>query len=176
MHATSREKPDLEHAGQELFDYAMDREDIKYLVGLLPSETKAAHNTVTYELQLLKIVTIGWTISYHLQDHPLKKMLSELFWQAVQQLSHSLSQTAGLMIGKDIDYFGTVKKRLDGYVNAMSRRPEAQTPAAVIGAEFARHCGDGNDLFALMSGSKMFHSTCTRVQRYLEHLLAGSDG
>jgi hypothetical protein len=155
MEPPSGEKSELEQVGEDLFNYAVDREDIKYLVALLPREQ-------------LKIITVGWTISYHLMGHPLKEVLAEFFWQSIQTFSRSLSETTSLMIGKDIDYFDTLKQSLSSYLDVMTRHPESHEPARLIGAEFARRCGDANDLFTFMTGSKMFLTATTRVKQYLE--------
>jgi hypothetical protein len=37
------------------------------------------------------------------------------------------------MIDNDIDYFQILKDRLDMYVDAMAKKPDAAEPAAVIG-------------------------------------------
>jgi hypothetical protein len=41
-------------------------------------------------------------------------------------------------------------------------------PAAVIGPRFAAFCGDGDDLFAFMTGSRMIRSVIQRVREYLD--------
>jgi len=168
MEPPSGEKSELEQVGEDLFNYAVDREDIKYLVALLPRESVSSRSKVDYELQQLKIITVGWTISYHLMGHPLKEVLAEFFWQSIQTFSRSLSETTSLMIGKDIDYFDTLKQSLSSYLDVMTRHPESHEPARLIGAEFARRCGDANDLFTFMTGSKMFLTATTRVKQYLE--------
>ena len=43
----------------------MDREDVKDLVANLPEETDIRGVTVEYELQILKIISVGWSISYY---------------------------------------------------------------------------------------------------------------
>jgi hypothetical protein len=87
---------------------------------------------------------------------------------AIYEFSQRLSATTGLMIGHDIDYFQILKNRLDMYVHAMAKNPDAPEPAAVIGPEFARTCGNVDDIFTFMTGSKMFNSTTGRVREYLE--------
>jgi len=79
-----------------------------------------------------------------------------------------LSSTTGMMIGQDIDYFQVLKGRLDTYVDALSRNPEAPEPATVIGPEFASICGNKDDMFTYMTGAKMFLATLTNVRKYLE--------
>ena len=54
------------------------------------------------------------------------------------------------------------------YVAAMSHSPDASEPAAVIGPEFSKACGNEDDIFTFMTGSKMFISTTSKVKQYLE--------
>jgi len=72
------------------------------------------------------------------------------------------------MIGNNIDYFQILKERLDMYVAAMAQKPDAPEPAVVIGPEFARTCGNMDDAFTVMTGSKMFIATIGSVKEYLE--------
>ncbi len=163
-------KKELEQAGADLFNYAIDREDVKYLLAHLPKESSAAPAKVEYELQILKIVTVGWGISYYLRHSAWKSALLEMFWQAVQQFALNLSHASGQMTGRSIDYFAVLKERLDRYVAALTAQPGAPEPARVIGPEFARACGREDDLFAFMTGSKMFLSATGRVEQYLRAL------
>ena len=72
-----------------------------------------------------------------------------------------------MMIGQDIDYFQILKERLDMYVDALSNKSEPQDPAQIIGPEFAKICGNQDDLFTSMTGSKMLFNIITRVKQYL---------
>jgi hypothetical protein len=90
------------------------------------------------------------------------------YWQAINEFSKQLSETTGLMIGQDIDYFEILKSRLEDYVEAMSKDPNAKDPAVLIGPSFARACGNENDIFASMAGTKLFANTIIRVRQYLE--------
>ena len=71
------------------------------------------------------------------------------------------------MIGRDIDYFQILKERLDMYVTALAQKPDAPEPAVVIGPEFAVTCGNADDIFTVMTGSKMFIVTIDIVKEYL---------
>jgi len=53
------EKTAVEQAGEDLFKFAFDREDVKILMGRLPEKAPTIRNTVEYELQILKIVSTG---------------------------------------------------------------------------------------------------------------------
>lgn len=152
-----------------MFNYAVERDDIKWLMAQLPNETKAKPTTVEYELQILKIIGVGWSCSYYLEGTPgRKKALLELYWNAVNDFSRQLSETTGLMIGQDIDYFEIIKERLDGYVRAMAEEPDATDPAVMIGPAFAKVCGQEEDIFASMTGTRLFANTVARVRQYLE--------
>jgi len=155
-------------AGSDLFDFAIDREDVKWLMARLPEAAAVKRPAVEHELQILKIITVGWSIAFCLADSPSKTPLSETFWSAIQEFARGLSQTTELMIGHDIDYFKTLHQRLDMYVAAIDRNPETPEPAAVIGPTFAYACGNAEDIFTAMTGSKLFATTLGRVRAYLE--------
>jgi hypothetical protein len=168
MTAPEDNKTPLQQAGEDLFNFAIEREDTKWLVARLPAETEVKPATVEYELQILKIISVGWSIPYFLAEWPEKQRLIELFWGAVREFAGSLSSTTEMMTGRDIDYFQTLKERLDGYLDALQRHPEAKEPSEVIGAEFARACGKADDIFAAFTGGRMFSTTTMRVREYLD--------
>ena len=157
----------IELAGEDLFHFAINREDIKSLMAHLPEEPACKTETVEYELQLLKIISTGWAISFFLENIPLREQLAEIFWKSTYEFSATLSETTRLMTGNTFDYFTIVKDRLDMYIRALSAKSEAAEPAAVIGPEFARICGDADDIFAIMTGSRMFIMTVNSVKEYL---------
>jgi len=161
-------KSKIEIAGEDFFNYAIEREDVKYLMDHLPEEADIKRVKVEYELPILKIISVGWAITYHLENNPVKEPLSEIYWKAIYEFSQSLSETTELMIGQDIDYFQILRERLDMYVDALSKKTEIQDPAQIIGPEFAKICGNQDDLFAAMTGAKMFFNIITRVNQYLE--------
>ena len=160
----------IEQAASDLFNYAIDREDVKWLMANLAEQADIKRTTVEYELPILKIISVGWSLSYFLPGGPQKDELSNLYWTAINDFSKDLSSTTALMTGQEIDYFEILKERLDMYVNALAKQPEAQDPATVIGPEFARTCGNADDIFTFMTGSKMFMSVISRVKEYLESI------
>jgi len=168
MENTEENKSEIEKIRDDLFNFAIDREDIKWLMERLPKEANIKRSTVEYELQILKIISVGWSISYYLENNPHKNPLLELFWMTIYEFSQHLSTTTELMIGQDIDYFQILQERLDMYVDAMAQNPGAPEPSAVIGPEFARVCGNADDIFSFMTGSKMFLSTIGQVKEYLD--------
>jgi hypothetical protein len=168
MEHSENKKSKIERTSEDLFNFAIDREDVKWLMDRLPPEAEVKRTTVEYELQILKIIGVGWSISYYLADSPQKNVLLEHFWNAVNEFSRDLTKTMEYLIGQDIDYFQVLKDRLDRYVDAMARNPDATEPATVIGPEFSKTCGNENDIFTFMTGSKMFISTTSKVKQYLE--------
>jgi hypothetical protein len=166
-------KTDVEKAGEDLFNFAINRDDVKTLIARLPQDANIKRGKVEYELQVLKIISIGWSISYYLENCARKNQLLELYWNAIHEFSQSISTTTGMMIGNDIDYFQILKERLDMYLAAMTRKPDAPEPAVVIGPEFARTCGNVDDVFTVMTGSRMFIATIGSVKEYLETINLG---
>ena len=168
MENIGENKSEIEKVRDDLFNFAIDRKDIKWLMERLPKEANIKRSTVEYELQILKIISVGWSISYYLENNPHKNSLLELFWMTIFEFSQNLSTTTELMIGKDIDYFQILQERLNMYVDAMAHNPGAPEPSTVIGPEFARTCGNTDDIFTVMTGSKMFLSITGQVKEYLE--------
>jgi len=168
MENSEEKKSEIEKIRDVLFDFAVDRENIKWLMERLPKEANIKRSTVEYELQILKIISVGWSISYYLENNPHKNPLLEFFWMAIYEFSQHLSTTTEFMIGQDIDYFQILQERLDMYVDAMAQNPGAPEPSTVIGPEFARACGNAGNIFTFMTGSKMFLSTTGQVKEYLE--------
>lgn len=168
-------KRSVEDAPSDLFKYAVDREDLKTLLAAYPNESSEARSKVEYELQILKFIGVGWSISYFLQDSPFKDQIAGEYWTAVHGLSQSISSSAGMLVGKEIDYFQELRERLDIYIDALAQRPDAPEPAVVIGPEFARICGSSDDIHTVMAGSKMFIVLLAAVKEYLETIeLIGS--
>jgi hypothetical protein len=170
MPQAESEKTGMTQAGEKLFNFAVDREDVKVFIENLPKETKCNSAAVEYELQLLKIISTGWSISFFLEDASRRDQLAEKFWKLIHGFSTSLSETTGLLVGHDIDYFQILKSRLDMYVAALAEKPEMTEPAAIIGPEFAKLCGDIEDIYSVMAGSRMFIITVAQVKDYLEFI------
>jgi len=168
LNNSEKKKSELEKTGEELLDFAVDRDDVKWLMDRFPAEADIKRVTVEYELQILKIIGVGWSLSYYLGNSSQKTELLEKYWAAINEFSKGISTTTEYMIGQNIDYFQILKDRLGTYVAALSKNPDAPEPALVIGPEFARICGNVDDIFTFMTGSKMFISTINKVKAYLE--------
>ncbi len=163
----NEEKGDIEKACEDLFHYAIDREDVMWLARNYSEKSVARASSLEYELQILKIVAVGWNLSYFLEKSPHKNLLSESYWQAIQYFSREVSEGAGKLAEKSVDYFGVLKKRLDMYVAAMNENSSARDATKIIAPAFAKQCGNKDDIFAFMAGAKMFDSVSDRVGRYL---------
>ena len=142
----------LADAAENLFNYAIERDDLKQMVANLPDDKNINKVTVEYELQLLKIISVGWGIPFFMAAQPLKDKLAEAFWNNIQALSQSISNSTSASVGKDVDYFGIIKERLDIYVNALQHYAAAPDSAKVIGVSFANLCGDVANTFVTLAG------------------------
>ncbi len=173
------DQADIDRAGEDLFNYAVDREEIKWQMDRLQKEAHINRTTVEYELAVLKIVATGLAISFHLERSPHKQALLENYWKRVYELSNGLSETAGILTGTGIDYFQVLKDRLDGYTRAISESEAAKTandPSVAIGPEFAEICGNRDDIYTRMTGIRMFTTNITRVGQYLEGISITTQG
>ncbi len=173
MEKSKTERSGIEKAGEGLFNFAIDRQDLKTIMSLLPAEAKIKRETVEYELQILKFISTGWSITYFLENFMHKDQLAAFYWKEVYQYSQSIFETTYLMIGQKIDYFLILKQRLEMYIEAMKKQPKAPEPAVIIGPEFARTCGNVDDIFTVMAGSRMFKSTVASVKEYFDEIRLG---
>ena len=161
------ENKSLAHAGEQLFQYAIDRGDMGAILDSLPLAVPEKRVALEYEIQLLRIISVGWSISFFLADDERKTELGRQFWERVQAFSSTLSSSASLTVGSDIDYFDIIKKRLDTYVGALDAAGQIQEPAMAVGPTFADICGDRDDACAILAGTKMFSHTINAVREYL---------
>lgn len=173
MKNPEKKKSKIEQTGEDLFNFAIDRQDVKTLMLSLPEAADINRSKVEYELQILKIISVGWSLSYFLVNSVQKEKLVKFYWEAICEFSKDLSTATEYMIGQEIDYFQTLKDRLDIYVNSLEKTPDAPEPAVVIGPEFAAICGAVDDVYTVMVASKMFIATVGGVKDYLEEIKLG---
>jgi hypothetical protein len=131
-----------------------------------------------YEIQLLRIISVGWAVSFFLADDGPKAEIGQHFWEHVRVFSGTLSTSASLTVGSDIDYFDILKQRLDYYVAALDAAGKIPEPARAIGPAFAGVCGDEDDACAILAGTKMFSHAINAVREYLGETVMkqGRDG
>ncbi len=76
----------VEETAQNLAAFAVDRTDLKTILHSLPPESGPNRVTLEYELGMLKILTVGWGISFFMPvSDKNKPLLSEAFWQMIQE-------------------------------------------------------------------------------------------
>jgi hypothetical protein len=163
----NEEKGDIKKTCDDLFDYAIDREDVMWLVQRYSEKSNVETSNLEYELQILKIVGVGWNLFYFLEKSSHRNLLSESYWNEVRNFARELSEGAGKLAEKNIDYFGVLKERLDMYLAALTENSSEGDATKTIAPAFAKQCGDKDDVFAFMAGAKMFRSVSERVGRYL---------
>jgi hypothetical protein len=163
-------------AGEPLFQFAIDRGDMQTILDSLPPEAQEKRVTLEYEIQILRIVSVGWAIAFFLTEESLKDSLGQRFWDQIRSFAATLSTATSLTVGSNIDYFDVLKQRLDYYVGAMDRAGQRHQPAMAIGPAFAEACGDKDDAFACLAGSKMFTHTIHAVREYLDETIRGQAG
>lgn len=159
--------------GENLFNYAIERDDLKPIVQHLPSASKIDPVTMEYEIQILRIVSVGWGIVYFTARSEMKEALAQTYWNIVQQFSVNISAMSSASAGKDIDYFNILKDRLDVYVNALNVFSDVQDPGPVIGHTYAKLCGDEEDMYVMIAGKRVFHLALAGVKGYLESIEIG---
>ncbi|BBO92291.1 hypothetical protein [Desulfosarcina ovata] len=167
MSDTENTDNDVPRAGNELFQFAIDRGDMNTILDRLPFDVPEKRVALEYEIQILRIISVGWAIAFFLGDSALKAPLGQQFWEHVRAFSETLSSSASLTVGTDIDYFDILKQRLDYYVAALDSAEGIDQPALAIGPAFAGVCGDRDDACTILAGSKMFVHTIDAVREYL---------
>ncbi|BBO75472.1 hypothetical protein DSCW_28890 [Desulfosarcina widdelii] len=163
-------------AGEQLFQFAIDRGDMQAILDALPPAMQEKRVALEYEIQLLRIISVGWAIAFFLADDRLKNPVNQHFWENIRAFAATLSSSASFTVGADIDYFDTVKQRLDFYVGTLDKAGGIDQPAMVIGPAFAETCGDKDDACATLAGSKMFTHTIHAVREYLQAAVDQQDG
>jgi len=170
MNESSLKKISIEKASDDLFDFAIDRSDIKLILQNLPNDIKINRVSMEYEIQLLKILAVGWSIPFFLDKSSLKKVLSESFWNAVQNFSQSISKLSSSSTAGNVDYFNILKERLGTYLNALNSIADGPDPLSAIGPKFAELCGSKNNAHIMLAGSKVFNFSIGGVKSYLESI------
>ena len=175
MNAVDKKDDLAARAGEQLFQFAIDRGDMKVILDTLPPMVPEQRAGLEYEIQLLRIVSVGWAVAFFLADDGLKEPIGRLFWEHVRSFSATLSSSAAVTVGSEIDYFEVLKQRLEYYVGTLDNAGKVSQPAAVIGPAFVETCGDNDDPCAALAGSKMFTHTILAVREYLNETIGQQD-
>lgn len=173
MGHANKETLTVEKLAQNLATFAIDRTDLKELLSTLPGDDNSNLTTIEYELQILKILSVGWAISYFMPATDKNKgPLAQIFWEHIREVSNNISTLTKTTTGKDIDYFEIIKERLNTYLAIMQKNPdEAENPANYIGPAFSSACNCENDAIAVLTGTKMFTLTLGAVKEYLNAVI-----
>jgi len=150
-----------------LFNYSIARKDIEELAASVAEDSSIGIDMYTYELQILKIISIGVCINYLLQDSEYKADISEKYWQSILEFSDSVTKATMDYSNTPVNYFDVLKKSLDFYVAKLNANQEASEPSSVIGPAFAEKCGNIDDTHAVLLGSKMFNSVASGLKKFL---------
>jgi len=162
-----KQQVNMDDVKERLVNFAIARDDLKEFLGLLPDGKELNPVAIEYEAQILKIISVGWGVSFFLSGSSRKNELTESFWNAINEFSVNLSLTASSVTGKEIDYFSILKERLDQYVGALSASKDAAEPVSLIGPEFAGICGNKDNVHVIMLGNKIFSSAVGGVKEYI---------
>jgi hypothetical protein len=157
----------IERTSEQLFQFAIDRGDMNVILNAIPLAVTEKRVALEYEIQMLRIISVGWAIAFFLADDGLGTRVGQHFWEHVRVFSANLSTSASMTVGSDIDYFEVLKQRLDAYVAELDAAGKIPEPAMAIGPAFAENCGDKDDACAILVGAKMFAHTVNAVREYL---------
>ncbi|MFA5902686.1 MAG: hypothetical protein WC836_02040 [Desulfobacula sp.] len=169
MGQEKKESMSVEKMARDLSSFAIDRADLKELLSAIPNDAGLNMTTIEYELQLLKILSVGWALSFFMPVTDKNKgPLTQIFWEYIREISGNISTLTQTTTGKPVDYFEILKERLNIYLEAMQKNPEtSQNPAVIIGPAFASACYGENNPAAILTGTKMFTLTLGAVKEYL---------
>ncbi|WP_457552738.1 hypothetical protein [Desulfobacula sp.] len=160
----------LQQLAQNLATFAIDRTDTNELLATIKENTYLNLTTIEYELQILKILSVGWAISFFMPVTDKNKgPLTQLFWGHIREISNNISTLTHTTTGKNINYFDILKQRLDTYLVSLNKNfNQTQNPANIMGPAFARACDIEDDSFTILIGTKMFTLTLGAVKEYLD--------
>ena len=171
MASAEKQKSTVDTFCENIVNFSVDREDIKEVVCTIPQDQGINTVTLEYELQLLKIISVGWSLSLHMDGHDKKAEVSEKFWFMIREFSKNLSEMTNLTSGAEIDYFQMLKDRLTLYLKSLEHAKKNTEPASAIGPEFATQCKDNDNPFLVLTGARLFSMTTHAVKEYLDSVI-----
>ncbi|MBF0257275.1 MAG: hypothetical protein HQK62_00315 [Desulfamplus sp.] len=169
MGQTKIEPLSIEKLGENLAVFAINRDDLKALLKTVPEDQKIHLTTIEYELQILKILSVGWGIAFYMVEGEHKQQLTLVFWQHIQEIAKNISTLTESSTGHQIDYFNILKSRLDDYLKVIQDHAENITdPSHIMGPAFADKCHCDGSTAVILVGTKMFTLTLGAVKEYLD--------
>ena len=169
MNSIENKKITTQDLAKNLASFAIDRTDLKEILSVLPQGHGLNKTAIEYELGILKILSVGWGLSFFMAATDKNKgQISQSYWEIIREISQNISTLTETTTGKQIDYFGILKERLDTYLEKMQANPgQSADPTSLIGPMFADACGCSGNAIAILTGTKMFTLTLGAVKEYL---------
>ncbi len=169
MGQKQKEPLSIEQFSENLATFAINRDDLKMLLNSLPENSGLNVTAVEYELQILKIISIGWAISFYMTDSNNKQAVTTRFWENIREISQNISTLTQTTTGTGIDYFSILRERLDVYIKAMKENSrEITNPSSIMGPVFADACNSTDNAVAILLGTKMFTLCLGSVKEYID--------
>lgn len=91
MGQTKIEPLSVEKFGENLAAFAINRDDLKMLLTTVPDSEKSRLTTIEYELQILKILSVGWGIAFYMKEGEKNSQLQQYFGKTFKR-SQEISQ------------------------------------------------------------------------------------
>lgn len=158
----------IDQLAENLATFAINRDDLKMLLQAMPPDDTVDQTCVEYELQILKILSVGWAISFYMEDKPIKKELNQRFWNNIKEIAKNISQLTETTTGQAVDYFSILKQRMDSYVDIMKQNTtEGTDPTFIMGPAFADACLCHDNAAVILTGTKLFTMTLGGIKEYL---------
>ncbi len=168
MGQTKIEPLSVEKFGENLAAFAINRDDLKMLLTTVPDSEKSRLTTIEYELQILKILSVGWGIAFYMKEGEKKQSVTTIFWQHIQEIARNISNLTGTSTGQSIDYFNILRNRLDDYLKIIQQNSEdTKDPSHIMGPAFADICRCTDNAAVILVGTKMFTLTLGAVKEYI---------
>ncbi len=158
----------VEQLGENLSVFAINRDDLKMLLQNLPEPERIHFTTIEYELQILKILSVGWGIAFYMAEGEHKQKLTMIFWQHIQEIAKNISNLTQTSTGHLIDYFHILRNRLDDYLKFIQQNSDnVSDPSHIMGPAFAEICHCHDNPAVILIGTKMLTLTLGAVKEYL---------
>lgn len=170
MSLPERKEVESEAAVACLFDYAINRDNLELILDGIPDDESLKRGTVEYEMRILRIVTVGWGISFFMEASEQKTHFAEAYWNRVAVFCGQIATMSATMSGDGIDYFQVIRQRADQYMAVLNHFHDAGDPAIIIGPTIAKICGSEDNPYLIISGKKMFHITLSGVKNYIDSI------
>lgn len=173
MGQTKIEPLSVEKLGENLAVFAINRDDLKELLKTVPEENSVHMTTIEYELQILKILSVGWGVAFYMPEGQQKQDLTLIFWQHIQEIATNISKLTETTTGNHIDYFNILRNRLDDYLKVMQEYSgeeyyeKINNPSYFMGPAFADICHCPDNAAVILVGTKMLTLTLGAVKEYL---------